>query len=222
MQNDVFITKEDLFKNTTSEKIYYENEINNRIHKIKQIEESNKQIEFYNSLLSEYQLIKDGTGNKKGIPSKYIKKFMSKIQSSANSILKRISGDQNIQFGEFIIEDNEFRIPLIGKGEGAPDVSKGSSGERAISSLALSLALYTVTNSEYNILTLDEVDCNLDSSMRINFANMIMEEAEILGIDQIIMISHNNCFDDIPSNLLLFKGAGNINTNGKEILYKFK
>lgn len=209
-------------QNTTSEKIYYENEINNRIHKIKQIEESNKQIEFYNSLLSEYQLIKDGTGNKKGIPSKYIKKFMAKIQSSANSILKRISGDQNIQFGEFIIEDNEFRIPLIGKGEGAPDVSKGSSGERAISSLALSLALYTVTNSEYNILTLDEVDCNLDSNMRINFANMIMEEAEILGIDQIIMISHNNCFDDIPSNLLLFKGAGNINTNGKEILYKFK
>lgn len=168
------------------------------------------------------KMVKEALGTKKGIPLILVNKYLQKTRMFANQIIKE-AFDGELILEEFDISPTEFNIPLTKKnGEGIPDISKASSGEKAIATLAISLAIYKQNKTKYNILLLDELDGPLDSGKRRKFIKLIQDQMEELKIDQLFNITHNNLFNDIPANLIMLKGAEVDILVGKEIIYKFE
>lgn len=85
-----------------------------------------------------------------------------------------------------------------------------SQGEIAITTISISLALIEQSIGAYNILCLDEIDGPLDSVNRGNFIDILNNQIQKLGIEQVFIISHNNAFDTAEMDLVLLKG-NNVN-----------
>ena len=92
---------------------------------------------------------------------------------------------------DFVVNDKEFRIPFIGSGMAVDDVSSGSSSQVCIIGMAISMALKYQASTKYNITRFDEIDSGLDSKNRLDLINIIHHIKAVLGIEQVIMISHS-------------------------------
>lgn len=235
-----YITREEEYKSLKT--LYNEkvSDLNNIDLDIKKLNETMENYNYkyksikYNinvkKLLEEYYIenkfMKDALSTNKGIPMVLVDTYLQKTRTYANKIILD-AFDGELILEPFVINAKEFNIPLIKRdGEGIPDVSKASSGERAIVTLAISLAIYKQNKMKhkgiYNILALDELDGPLDVEKRRKFMKLIENEMEENDIDQLFNITHNNLFNDIPANLILFKGANIDVFTGKTVLYKYE
>ena len=126
-----------------------------------------------------------------GVQNVFLSIFMSKILQTANQLLGLLFGGR-FMFGNFIINESEFRIPCIGEaGIMHDDISEMSSAEKSMLSLVISFSLLHASSTRYNILELDEADAMLDSENRFAFINLLDQIMQILNVEQVFIISHN-------------------------------
>lgn len=191
---------------------------------VSKISEGKKLKKYKKLIVDNYKdvdMLRAALSTKEGIPLLFVSLILSQTRKIANEILIE-TFDNTIKLGKFVINDKEFNIPLIGKGDGSEDVSKASAGERAIISLALSLALFKQQGkTNYNTLILDELDGPLDDKRRRGFLRLLDTRTDKLKIKQVFTISHNDMFDEYKANLILLKGANTDNLKDKHILFEY-
>jgi DNA repair exonuclease SbcCD ATPase subunit len=147
-------------------------------------------------------LIREASSVKKGIPLIYVKIFLDDCVGIINDLISMVFGDA-IEIKEFNITDKEFFIPYYKNGIEISDVKTASQGERAIISLALSFALMRKGIAKYNILLLDEIDGALYSKDREKFLMILAQQIQAINAEQVFLITHNNCFDGYPINVIM-------------------
>ena len=217
--NNDKITKE--INNLNSERIIYEKKRDKIIYIINQIHEIRDSIEKYQDLYMEMKMVRDALSIKEGIPLRYVQRFLADTREIANEFIERTFND-NIRLGEFIINDKEFKMPLEGHGQDNEDISTASSGERAIISLALSLALMKQSKTKFKILYLDELDGPLDAEKRRLFLHLLDEQVKEMKIKQVFVITHNNAFSDQPANLILLKDNDiEVNEDIQTVIFRY-
>lgn len=191
------------------------NEINNinlmtdRYNKLttelKPLEENRRQVEsrldMLRSFQQEYAQYKDqynlidtlrkySSPTSGGIQSLFMSIYMDKTLDTVNQLLGMIFHGQ-YQILQYIINENEFRIPFVGNGLVVDDISNGSTSQVCIMGMIINLVLFTSGSNKYNIVSLDEIDGGLDHENRYLFVNILQQICEILSIDQLFIISHS-------------------------------
>lgn len=149
--------------------------------------------------LNYINLIRDASSPKEGIPLIYVKMFLDDCVDTINEMVSMVFDDLEIL--EFDIE-HDFAIPYRKGNMIMPDIKSASQGERAIISLALSFALMRKGISRYNILLLDEVDGPLHAAGREQFLLILSQHIKAIGAEQVFFITHNNCFEGYPVNII--------------------
>jgi energy-coupling factor transporter ATP-binding protein EcfA2 len=169
--------------------------LDNNIYKINHALQSKAEYELqYSEFMAKYSKLetfkKYSNPSKDGIQVAFIELYMHKVISMCNELLQYVlDGEYSLQ--KCIVNENEFKIPCIGSGLLIDDVSHMSSGQRAIIGSTMSFALMHHSSSKYNIIGMDEVDAELDSYNRRNLIEVINREMDILGVEQLFVISHN-------------------------------
>lgn len=135
-------------------------------------------------------LIQEAVSTKKGIPVIYMKRYLAKIQTLANSLLDIIYDDE-FKLAQFNVTTDTFEVPYIKNGRKIPDIKYASQSELAIGTMALSFALSNNSTGKYNILLLDEIDGGLDDTNRSAFLQMLYQQMGIIHAEQVFIISHN-------------------------------
>lgn len=202
-------------------KIDKNNALNNINFSLMNIKQNRRQKEILDKYYADNQKVLDAISTKKGIPMVLVNTYLQTTRTLANQFIREIFNDNELQIGELVVTPKEFKIPLVGNGDGVKDISKASGGEKAIGAIALSLAIYAQNKTKYNILNMDEADGALDEDKRRNFIKTIKNYMEEHDIDQFNIITHNNFFNDIKANLVLFRGAKVDNYIDKEIVFKY-
>lgn len=147
----------------------------------------------YNQIKEKYrtiELVKKYTSPASGIQTLFIEVYMNKALDLANQILGMIfSGEYQLM--NFVINQSEFRIPFIGSGLPVDDISSGSTSQICIIGMIINLVLLHQASVKFNIPRLDEIDGGLDSKNKLDFINILYKTSDLLGIEQMFMISHS-------------------------------
>ena len=168
----------------------------------------------YNKLL----LLKDVTSPNKGIPLVFIDIYMKRARTLANKLLQEILTDE-YELLPFVINDKEFNIPCKKlNGVVNTDVKTMSMGEKAIISLILSVSLFAQGTTDYNIITIDEMDGPLDFNNKRKFLGVLENIMSIFDMEQVFVISHNNAFESYETNFILLNGAPKVKSS-ENVLY---
>jgi DNA repair exonuclease SbcCD ATPase subunit len=125
-----------------------------------------------------------------GIQTIFMQIYMNKTLDLANQVLSMLFGGE-YKLLEFVINQNEFRIPFIGNGLPVDDVSSGSTSQICIMGMVINLVLLHQASTKFNIARLDEIDGGLDHRNRFEFVNTLYRTMPILNIDQLFIISHS-------------------------------
>jgi DNA repair exonuclease SbcCD ATPase subunit len=157
-----------------------------------------------------------------GIQTIFMQLYMSKTLELSNQLLGMIFGGE-YQLLEFVINEKEFRIPFIGSGLPVDDISSGSASQIAIMGMIINLVLLHQGSTKFNIARLDESDASLDGRNRAYFMNIIRSAAQILEMEQVIMISHSMEEDMSNTDIIKLKGYDDyeLNTSGGNIIYDY-
>ena len=159
----------------------------------------------YDELAQEQEILKlilDAASPSRGIPLVYVQIFLRECKEILNDLIADVFGD-SIEILDFIINENEFRIPYAINGCPVDDVSRASQGQKSIISLALSFALMRQSNSRWNIMLLDEVDGPLHRNDRNKFISILYKQLAAIDADQVFMISHNFTFEGQDVNVIM-------------------
>ena len=143
-----------------------------------------------------------------GIQTLFMQLYMSKTKDIANSILSMLfNGSYRLE--DFIINENEFRIPFIGEGLPVDDISSGSGAQIAMMGMIINLVLLHQASTRFNIAQLDEVTAALDSYNNSLFTNIMFYCMQILNIEQLFLISHSTETDNSYADIIKLKGYEN-------------
>ena len=165
--------------------------------------------------------IRDSLSSTKGIPLIFIKLYLKNIQILANKILQEMF-DENISLEDFVIDENDFFIPVKINGLRVKDVASASQGQKSTIILALSFALMQQFISDYNILLIDEIDGPLYKENKEKFISIVEKNMSAIGCEQCIMITHNNFFEQYPINLISTSNEDESNYKQAKVLFKPK
>lgn len=189
------------------------------------VDHTKKELETINEVLDYFVIIKESLDLKKGIPLIFTNNYLIDIAERTNDLLNiAYKGSFNI---DFKIDKKDFNINVY-KSDGSilDDISLASQGEIAMTNTTLSLAMMANVTKGFNIIYLDEVDATLDVNNRRNFLSVLDKQIDVLGSDQVFIISHNNEFYSSDVDLILLDGyEDKIDINdktlmsNKEILY---
>lgn len=168
----------------------------------------------------ELELLRTALSSTKGIPIKFVDMYLRKTRLIANEFLEE-AFDGKFKLGNFIINEREFRIPCVGKGDPNEDISTASSGEKAMLGLALSFALSNQSSSNYDILLLDELDGPLDKKNRRLFLKKLEGQMDDMGMEQCHIISHNDAFSTRDTGLVLLKGHKLDNYKQSNVIFEY-
>ena len=125
-----------------------------------------------------------------GIQSLYMSIYMDKTLDIVNQLLGMLfSGQYHIL--QYVINEDEFRIPFIGNGMTVDDISSGSTSQVCMMGMIINLVLANMCSSKYNIVCLDEIDSGLDNQNKYMFIDILNKISEILNIEQLFVISHS-------------------------------
>ena len=163
-------------------------------------------------------LIEKAVSPKGGIPWIFVRVFLGNVQDTTNELLDiAYEGKFSIKF---LTEKTEFKIQVIKENTIIDDILDASQGQKDMVSVSLSLALIKQQmNAKYNLMCLDECDAQLDKNNRESFLSIIEKQIETLGIEQVFVISHNDCFDNYPLNLIMLPGATAKNMENKTVIF---
>ena len=178
----------------------------------------------YNEYKSSYDTIEtlkkycSPTGG--GIQTLFMQIYMSKTKQTANEVLGMLFNGA-YQLLDFVINENEFRIPFIGEGLPVDDISSGSSSQIAMMSMIINLVLLHQASTKFNIAQLDEVDGALDSYNRSNFINILFHSINILNIEQLFLISHSLEADNTFADIIKLKSNDTYSFMNGNIIWDF-
>lgn len=179
----------------------------------------------YNEYKSSYDTIEtlkkycSPTGG--GIQTLFMQIYMSKTKQTANEVLGMLFNGA-YQLLDFVINENEFRIPFIGEGLPVDDISSGSSSQISMMSMIINLVLLHQASTKFNIAQLDEVDGALDSYNRSNFVNILFHSMNILNIEQLFLISHSLEADDTFADIIKLKSNDSYTSTTGNIIWDFE
>lgn len=172
-----------------------------------------------NKKLSELTMIADSVSTKKGIPVKYMKRYLETIRNIANDLLSIIYGD-TLKLTKFEVSADTFEIPYIKNNTKIPDVKYASQSEIPSITMALSFALSSRAASIYNILLLDEVDSGFDDTNRSGFLKMLNSMLYKIHAEQTFIISHNVAqMMNIPMDCIKLNDIG-ISSKLQNVIYE--
>ena len=188
----------------------YTAEFNTTVRRVEEITEAKAEYASLSKKLEALIYVRDAASSKKGIPLFYIKLFLNNCLDTINDMVSMMFGD-DLEILDFDINDKEFNIPYAKDGIRVEDVKFCSQGERAVVSMALSFALMrnglltaSATSSViYNIILLDEIDAPLHKDEREKFLTILAQQIKAVNAEQVFLITHNNCFDGYPVNIIL-------------------
>ncbi len=154
-----------------------------------------------------YELAYKVWNTKDGYPAMLIKDFLDEVTDSANKDLDK-SWDGVLNVSEFKLDNNEFRIPVIRGNSELVDVSECSKAEKATIGLSISTGIIEASTEDnlYNIVILDEVDGGMDSIRRQSFLENITTRLYDINCRNVFCVTHNNCFENIPCDVILLDG----------------
>ena len=146
---------------------------------------------------------------KVGYPSMKIDSFLSDLTIKTNEDLSNMWGADNLKIKDFQINASDFNIVVIKDGLEIEDAGLCSSGQMETINTAISFSIIesAIGNNGYDVLRLDEIDGCFDETRRLGFMEMMQRRTDEMGVDSCFIITHNNCFDDIPCDLVLLNGA---------------
>jgi DNA repair exonuclease SbcCD ATPase subunit len=159
--------------------------------------------------LDRAQAVADACHPARGAPIEFLRDFLDVTRDNVNELLDvAMRGEFRIGFS---LTDSDFRIPVSkGSGRVIPDVTEASEGQLALAKTVLSLALVKQTvqaQGGYNVICFDEIDGMLDRERnRERFAEIVERLSAELGLEQLVMISHNDNFAAAPAGIVLFPG----------------
>lgn len=214
IKNDMMIIKQSLDNiSITKDKLEY---INKEITPLLQdrdtvrfnlgkLKEYQEELKVFNSKYQKVETIKYYCSpSKDGIQNVFIELYMHTTLQLTNEILSMLFNGEYM-VGDFVINDKEFRIPVYGSGLPNDDISSMSNAQISMISMIISFVMLHQSSSLYNIIKLDEVDAPLDSTNRLQFTFVLEKIREILGVEQTIMITHNNETNYGDASLIIFK-----------------
>jgi len=148
-----------------------------------------------------------------GIQTVFMQLYMSKTLELANQILGMLfQGEYRLL--DFIINEDEFRIPFVGtSGMPIDDIVHGSNSQISMIGMIINLVLLHQASTHYNISRLDEIDGSADGYNRGIFVEVLKRCIEILNIDQIFVISHSVEVDNSIADIIKFKGYDDFDEN---------
>ena len=198
LENDISVYKNELIpvKNAISD-------INGRLTLL------NSYYQEYEAYNASYKIIEtlkkycSPTGG--GIQTIFMQLYMEKTLQLSNQILSMLFGGE-YQLADFIINENEFRIPFIGNGLNVDDISSGSNSQICMMGMVINLVLLHQASTKYNIAYLDEIDAGLDHKNRFEFINALYRSIPLLEIDQLFMISHSMEADTSSVDIIKLQG----------------
>jgi hypothetical protein len=182
----------------------------------KAINESKYKIVLYNDYVKEYkeyrasyekvEVIKKYCAPTTGIQTIYMNMYMNDILGISNDILSSFFNGEFI-LQRFVINEKEFRMPVLGLGIMNDDISSMSTSQICMISMIISFALMSKSSSIYNIIKLDEIDGGLDTNNRLVFFNSLMNLMRMMNFQQCIMISHNTELNMSNTDIIILKNS---------------
>ena len=157
-----------------------------------------------------------------GIQVLFMQLYMNKTLETSNQILSMLfNGDYRLL--DFVINQNEFRIPFIGNGLPVDDISSGSSSQVCMMSMIINLVLLHEASTKFNIARLDEIDDSLDTYNRSNFVNVLYRILPLLDIEQLFIISHSIELDSSFADVIKLKSYEDYDTiNSNNIIWDYR
>lgn len=172
-------------------------------------EQMNYNLKDYRNLVQEHEAIsllfkeanevREALNTSGGIPVVYLNVYLKNCPTMMNALLK---SNSSLTIEDFVINDDEFAIPYRKNGLLAPDILMTSQGERSFVSIVLSLSLIVQSMTKYNIICLDELDGPLDTNNREEFIKILYSFINMVGCEQVFLITHNNMFDNEPVDII--------------------
>lgn len=163
----------------------------------------------YNQYKSSFDLIEtvkkycNPTGG--GIQTLFMQIYMSKTKDTANEVLSMLFNG-SYKLLDFVINENEFRIPFIGEGMAVDDISSGSNAQISMMGMIINLVLLHQASTKFNIAQLDEIGQGLDNYNSSQFINVLFHCMNILNIEQLFLISHSTESDNTYADIIKLKG----------------
>ena len=180
----------------------------------------------YNEYKQQYDMIEvikkycSPTGG--GIQTLFMQIYMAKTLDLSNQLLGMLFNGE-YQLMEFVINESEFRIPFVGNGLPVDDISSGSSSQIAIMGMIINLVLLHQASTKFNIARLDEIDGPLDTNNRLGFVNTLYNLIQMLGIEQLFLISHSIEADTSSVDIIKFKYNEELESNILgNVIYDYK
>lgn len=167
----------------------------------------------------EIEIIKESLSSNKGMPLLFMQLYLQNCLVFVNNLLETAFKGE-IEVTDMKIDEREFQIPYVKDGIQIYDVSSASGGESSFISLALSFGLITQSIKDYNILLLDEIDAALSQKNRSIFLTILEKQLDMIGADQVFMITHNNMFDSYPVDLIITSDVNIDNYKNTNIIYQ--
>lgn len=164
----------------------------------RRLEEEQEQL---HEKFDDIKLLRDALSSTKGIPLLFIQLYFNNATTIINQLLGLV--ENNIEVCNFVINEKQFDIPYIKNGIKVNDVSRCSQGETSLVTIALSFALMSQSVRDYNIMLLDEIDAPLDAENKEAFLPMLEHQADAINAEQIILITHNEVFDNYPVDVIM-------------------
>ena len=189
-------------------------------HGLIMLQEYYDELNMYKSKYEKIEFIKKYSSPNKGIQTLFINMYMNTTLKLANELIQIIfNGDYVIL--PYVINDNEFRIPVGRNGIANDDISSLSTAEVSMISMIISFVLMHQSASKYNIASLDEIDGGLDNHNRIKFVYLIDQIMSILGMEQLILISHNNELNMNDCDVIILKTYDDDEYTQGNIIYRY-
>ena len=200
-----YLQKQVALAKVVSDLNFYIKDLEDRISDIQyRLLEHEKLTAELNSLKDKYdeiELTREALSSKEGIPMILIKKYLKSVHKITNELLDIAYGG-NLRIKPFHITESEFRIPYTVNGRTMSDVTHSSQGETSFITVALSFALMCRRIGKFNIMLLDEIDGPLDKMKRQKFIDVLLHQMDMVGSEQVFIISHNDMFDMYPVSVI--------------------
>jgi len=206
-----------------NELIPIENEVKDIESRLLLLDSYRKEYAEYNDKYNTINILKKySSPTAGGIQTFFMSLYMGKTLELANQLLGMIFQGQ-YQLLDYVITPDEFRMPFVGSGLVVDDITSGSTSQVCIMGMIINLSLLNQASTKYNITRLDEIDGGLDISNRGVFMQILQRVIDILGIEQLFIISHNmESYNGGTDAIQLAPIDGmDDNANGSNVIYHY-
>lgn len=181
-----------LIKSIDNELIPLLKQRDDTIYSLKILDQYDAELKKYSDKYIRSNILKKHSIPNTGIQKIFMKMYMHNVIRMSNEILEYFF-DGDIVLTKYNISDTEFTLPCYDKPSGITnsDISLCSGSEKCMLGMIISYSLLKQSASDYDILRLDEIDSELDQNNRLILMPALNKLRDILGVKQIIMISHS-------------------------------